>query len=229
MIRHFLRHKRRQILIDVSTQRDLLLAEGSSCVGNHRRVLSNIRRMMAWARKNHIHVISTCEVYPADNGHSYCLDGTDGQRKIPYTLLPNRRSFPADEHTALPLDVFRRYRQIILHERCSDPFDEPCIDRLLSDLRNCDFIVIGSAAELSVLSVVLGLLQRGKNVTVVEDAVGCCDKAEGKLALRKMFAKGAKMVSAKSFAGTSHLRSVGVCDCKLCRDRLQKTTQAAVN
>jgi nicotinamidase-related amidase len=225
MIRQLVKPRRRQVLIDVSTQRDYFLAQGSACIRNHRHVLANVRRMMAWARRKDIPVISTCEVYPNNNGHSdpgYCIDGTWGQRKISYSMLSRRASFPANSANELPGDILRRFQQVILHNRCSDPFEEPRIDRLLTEILASEFIVIGACAEGAVEAVVLGLLQRGKRVAVVCDAVGSHDKREGKMAFRKMRAKGAKLVETRHFAGKSHLKVIGMCDCKLCKPAAEK-------
>jgi nicotinamidase-related amidase len=180
---------------------------------------------MAWARSRNIPIISTCEVYPDNNGGNavgYCIDGTDGQKKIRYTLLSNRMSFAADGSTDLPADLLRGYRQIILHKRCVDPFDEPRIERLLSEVRADEFILIGASAEGAVKATVLGLLQRGKRVSVVVDAVGSRDKREAKLALRKMEAKGARLIKTKRLAGTSHLRYVGEAKNEGCQGRAKK-------
>ena len=227
MIRQLLRVRRIYILVDINTQKDFLLARGKACIRNHRRVLANVRRMMAWARCRNIRTISTCEVYPNHNGVGtigYCIDGTEGQKKIPYTLLNNRASFAADGSTDLPEDILRQYRQIILHKRCVDPFDEPRIERLLSEVRADNFILIGASTEGAVKATALGLLQRGKRVSVVVDAVGSLDKREAKLALRKMGAKGAKLIETKKLAGVSHLRQVGICDCELCQGQAGKTS-----
>jgi len=176
---------------------------------------------MAWARRRNVPIISTCEVYPNNNddgGQSgYCIDGTDGQKKIRYTLLSNRASFVADNNTDLPIDILRQYRQIILHKRCVDPFDEPRIERLLSEVRADEFILIGASTEGAVKATALGLLQRGKRVRIVVDALGSHDKKDAKLALRKMEVKGARLVETKKLAGVSHLRHVGICNCDSCR------------
>ena len=225
MILQLIRTRRKQILIDINTQKDFLLADGKACIRNHRRVLAHIRRVMAWARYHDIPVISTAEVYPDNNGNGevdYCIDGTDGQKKVRYTLLSNRISFPADGSTDLPRDMLRRYSQVILHKRCVDPFEEPRIDRLLSEVRANEFILVGACLEGAVMATALGLLQRGKRVSVVIDAVGSRNKREAKLALRKIEAKGAKMIEAKRLAGTSHLRHVGVCNCRSCQTEHHK-------
>jgi nicotinamidase-related amidase len=214
------RAKRRPVLVDINTQRDFLFAEGRACIRNHRRVLVHIRRMMAWARAAHLPIVSACEVYPAGNGHNgeaqYCIDGTPGQRKISYTVVSNRVSFPADGSTDLPRDMLRRYQQIILHKRCIDPFEEPRIDRLLSELNAAEFVLIGACAEGAVKAAALGLLQRDKNVSVVVDAVGYHDSREAKMAFRKVEAKGARLVETRRLAGVSHLSQVGACHCESC-------------
>lgn len=220
MILQLIRSRRKQIIIDIDTQKDFLLAGGKACIRNHRRVLVHIRRVMAWARAQHVPIISTAEVYPDNNGESaidYCIDGTDGQKKIRYTLFKDRVSFAADGNTDLPRDMLRQHKQIILHKRCVDPFDEPRIDRLLSEVRANEFILIGASLEGAVKMTALGLLQRGKKVTIIVDAVGTHNKKDAKLALRKMETKGAKLIETKKLAGTSHLRQVGVCNCESCQ------------
>jgi nicotinamidase-related amidase len=225
-----MKSRRRYVLIDIDTQKDFLLAEGHACIRNHRRVLAHIRRVMAWARYRNVPIISTCEVYPNNNGYSvadHCVDGTDGQRKIRYTLLSNRTGYAADGSTDLPRDILRRYSQVILHKRCVDPFEEPRIDRLLSELKANEFVLVGASAEGAVMATALGLLQRGKNVTVVADAVGSHNNAQAKLAFRKMEAKGAKVIETKRLAGTTHLRLVGACDCERCQGRFKKAPSKA--
>jgi nicotinamidase-related amidase len=227
MILQLIKSRRKQILVDIDTQKDFLLAEGKACIRNHRRVLAHIRRVMAWARSQHIPIISTAEVYPNSNGGNaagYCIDGTDGQKKVRYTLLKDRVSLAADGNTDLPRDMLRQHRQVILHKRCIDPFDEPRIDRLLSEVRASEFILVGASLEGAVKMTALGLLQRGKKVTVVVDAVGTHNNREAKLALRKMETKGARLIDTRKLAGTSHLKQVGVCNCESCRGLARKTT-----
>ena len=227
MILQLVKSRRKQILIDIDTHKDFLLAQGKACIRNHRRVLAHIRRMMAWARSQHVPIISTAEVYPDNNGESavdYCIDGTDGQKKIRYTLLNDRVCFAADGNTDLPRDMLRRHRQIILHKRCVDPFNEPRIDRLLSEVRASEFILVGTCLEGAVKMTALGLLQRGKKVTIIVDAVGTHNNKDAKLALRKMETKGAKLLETKKLAGTSHLKQVGVCNCESCRGLARKAS-----
>jgi nicotinamidase-related amidase len=187
----------RYLLIDIDTQRDFLLTGGDACVRNHRRISASIRRVMSWARRENIQIISINDVHGNNSigNNDYCLDGTDGQKKIRHTLLSNRASFPADDSDFVPVDLFQKHRQVILHKRCIDPFDEPKIERLLSEVQADEFILIGVGAEDAVKATALGLLQRGKSVKVVVDALGSYNVREAKLALRKMKTKGAKLIA----------------------------------
>jgi len=214
--------RRRRIIIDVDTQKDFLLASGNACVRNHRRILQNVRRVMAWARMKNVRVISTKQIYDAGNGHSYCILGTEGCRKVPYTVRQNRVTFAADGCTDLPRDILKTYDQVILHKRCVNPFDEPRADRVLGEVQVNEFVVIGAPAEDAVKHTVLGLLIRRKPVTVLVDAVGSHDRGAAEIAFRQMEAKGAKLAETKTLLGSSCLRLVGVCECDRCQGRLQK-------
>ncbi len=223
MIRPLMRRLRRRVLIDVDTQRDFLVADGAACVRNHRRVLSNIRRMAAWARRNGVRTVSTVQIHSTNGGKiKYCIDGTDGLKKISYTLRSNRCIFAADGNTDLPRDVMRTYDQVVFGKRCIDPFEEPRIERFFSEINTEEFVVIGTDTERSVKATVLGLLQRGKRVTVVIDATGLHDRNEADLAIRQMVAKGAQLVETRAVAGATHLKNVGTCDCDRCRGLMRK-------
>ena len=230
MILQLVRTRRKQILIDIDTQKDFLLVRGKACIRNHRRVLANIRRVIAWARRQSVPIISTAEIYSNNNGNgtpTYCIDGTDGQKKIHYTLLNKRICLSADGNTDLPRDLLRRYKQVILQKRCIDPFDEPRIDRLLSEVRANEFILVGTSLEGAVKATGLGLLQRGKKVTIVIDATGSHNTNDARLAVRKMETKGAKVIDTKKLAGSSHLRQVGACNCESCQRQGRKAPLTA--
>ena len=89
----------------------------------------------------------------------------------------------------------------------------------MSEVQADEFILIGAGTEDAVKATALGLLQRGKNVRVVVDALGSHNRREAQLALRKMKVKGARLIATKNLAGVSHLRQVGTCDCESCRRR----------
>ena len=228
MIRPILTLRKKRIVIDVDTQKDLFLAEGKACIRNHRRVLANIRRVMAWSRRDHVPVISTIQCHASrDHEDDFCLPGTSGICKIPYTLRNRRISFESSDTTDFPRDILRENDQIILCKRTVDPFDEPRAERILTEAKASEFVIIGGPIESAVLYTTLGLLTRGKSVTVIMDAVGSHEKSPADIAIRKMQAKGARLIDTKSLLGNSRLRLVNACECDRCRGRMQKTSVSA--
>ena len=225
MIRPIITLRRKRIIVDIDTQKDFFLADGKACIRNHRRVLANIRRLAAWARVKNVRMISTARIghYDEDNG-DYCLPGTPGQQRIPYTIRANHITYQADGCTDLPRDILKQHDQIILYKRCPDPFNEPRADRVLSELKVTEFVVFGALVEEAVKATVLGLLARRKNVTVMADAVGSRDKNAAEIALRQMEAKGANMVETKALLGSSLLKLVGACNCDRCQGKMHKTS-----
>lgn len=230
MIRPIITLRKKRVLIDVDTQRDLFLADGRACIRNHRRVLTNIRRVMAWSRRDRIRVLSTAQIhFPDDHEHhhDFCIAGTDGICKIPYTLRHRHVTFESGDSTDLPRDLLKDYDQIVLCKRTDDPFDEPRAERILTELKASELVVIGGPTETAVLHTVLGLLLRNKPVTVITDALGSHEKGAAEIALRKMQAKGARLTDSKTLLGSSRLQKVHVCNCERCRGVLQKATLSA--
>ena len=152
MIRSVIRLRPERILIDIDTQKDFFLASGTARIRNHRRVLANIRRIVAWARIQNIPMISTVQIYynGGDFKHIYCVAGTESQKKIRYTFRNRRISFPAVDCTDLSSEILKQYDQVILHKRCFDPFKEPRTDRMLTELLANGVFVYSAMAEVTI-------------------------------------------------------------------------------
>lgn len=219
MMRPVITLRRKRVLVNVDIQRDHFVSSSPDCVKNHRRVLANIRRTMAWARLKNVRQISTVRDFPDDEHKNENRD----LRRISYTSRSKSKSYSADGSTDLPRDILRQYDEVVLHKRCDNPFEEPRADRILSELRADEFIIIGGLTETSVKATVLGLLARKKYVTVLTDAIGYRDKNASEIALRQMQAKGAKLVEVKSLLGTTCLRQIGTCGCDRCLGKTQKS------
>lgn len=198
---------RKRVIVDVDTQRHFFLNRGIARVQNRRLVLANIRRVVAWARLKNIPMISTVQTYASETGYyNFYTAGTEDQKKISYTLRNRHASFDADDRTDLPSELLQRYDQVILYKRCFDPFKEPRADRMLSELQADEFILIGAMTEGAVKATALGLLARQKNVTVLVDATGSHDKVTGKIALRQMWVRGAKLIDTQTLVGSLYLQ-----------------------
>jgi nicotinamidase-related amidase len=201
--------RQKKIIVDVDTQKHFFLDDSPISIHNHRSVLRNIRRVAAWARLKHINMISTLQIHPSntiyDNSQAVrCLS----LNKINCTLHDSRISYDAADCTDVPKELFEKYNQVILHKRTFDPFKEPRADRMFTDLDFDEFILIGALVEGAIKATALGLLARWKKVTVLLDATGSLNVSAGKLALRHMRAKGAKLTDTKKFLSTPALRLV---------------------
>jgi nicotinamidase-related amidase len=153
--------------------------------------------MIAWTRRNHAPVISSVEAHRAvevaENGHAvFCVDGTLGQRKLDFTLLPRWTYMEFDNTFACPCDLFEKYQQVIFPKRTADLLDNPKAERFVSVVSTAEFIIYGVALESSVKALALGLLAREKRVTVVPEACGYWSRGTADLAIRQMVAKGAR-------------------------------------
>lgn len=186
--------RRGPILVDVDTQNHFFRNDSLLCVNDHRAVLGRIRKVFTWARNDHVHIISTVQVSHggAVYTRSFLLDGFSLQKPA-CTLCHRRILLEAADCTDLPRRVVEHYDQVILQKRCFDPFAEPRCDRLFTELPADEFILIGAPTEGAVKATALGLLARGKRVTVVADATGSFSLLRARRALQQLHAKGARL------------------------------------
>lgn len=188
------------VLLDLNTQRDFLERGGAYPVANLETLLPTLRRLIAWIKRNHAPVVSsidahrTSELKPTDEP-IHCLDHSTGQRKVAFTLCHRFASVEFDNTLCVPSDMFSRFQQLIFRKRDDDLLDNPKADRFLTQLPAEEFIIFGNGLERSVKMLSLGLLARGKRVSVVVDACGFWSRAKADLALRQMAAKGATLVT----------------------------------
>ena len=203
MIRWTTPSRWKRVVVDIDTQRCFFPNNGKAHVYDNRTVLANIRRVMAWTRLKHIYVVSTKQVPVCY--YNFRGGNTNGLDKIGYTLRNRRIHFDATDCTDLPIEILKQYDQVILCKRCVDPFEEPRVDRMLTELEADEFILIGSLVEDAIKATALGLLARRKNVRVLVDAACSGNKVAAKVALQQIKAKGAKLLDTQTLLGSSAL------------------------
>lgn len=195
-----LKAKPSDVLLDVCTQLDYLDADGAHPVENRARIVRPLKQMIAVARWLKMPIVSCVESRrPVDAlgaGPRDCIHGTWGQRKANFTMLPNRVVLDTDNAPGVGLDVLDRASQVIVVKRSRDPFDNPKLDRLLTELPKSDFILAGIGLEDTIRTLALGLLLRNRRVTIVADACGFWNQDQAEMVLRQLEAKHCRMVSA---------------------------------
>ncbi|MCO6436186.1 MAG: isochorismatase family protein [Phycisphaerae bacterium] len=193
------------IILDLNTQRDFLEPGGLHTVLNHEALIPALRRSVAWIRRNGVPVVSSLhslrpkEALPGGRW-TYCVEGSTGQRKVPFTLLPSRLIMEYDNTLSLPMELVRTHQQVVFRTHSDDLLTHPKADRLLTQADAGEFIVLGNTIEGAVKAVTLGLLARGKSVSIVADACGYCDPGAADLAVRQMSAKGAQIIAVDQLA-----------------------------
>lgn len=188
------------VVVDVNTQRDFCETGGAFPVHNLADLVPQLRRVVAWAKRNHAPVVSSVESHRplelSDSGFpiEVCVDGSGGQKKLDFTVFPRHAWIEADNTLAIPMDLFAHYQQVIFHKRTGDLLSNPKADRLLSQLPVDEFVLFGTGIETSVKVLALALMARGKRVAVVRDACGFWSRSTADLALRQIAAKGASVI-----------------------------------
>ena len=192
-----------RVFIDVDTQRDSMYPHGAAYFSRAAQIAPSVAKLFSCARSRGYPVISTtmCTRENGNGAHSNgCREGTDGQKKPAFALLAKRMSFSACGDTDLPVGLLRKCQQVVIAKRGTDPFEQPRFDRLLTETKATEYVVFGLATERAVKYTVLGLLARGRQVKLVIDATAGRDEAQAQMAVRKMIAKGARIITARELA-----------------------------
>ena len=206
----------RRVLLDIETQREFFFPEGSFYSERAPAAAKNIRRLSAWACANGVPVISTVlRVRPHEIGpfgkRPHCVEGTNGERKLPGTVLPRRINFGLRNTTDLPARVLRRYQQVVFEKRATDIFAHARLERLITELPPATFVVCGAGVAKGIVQAVIGLRYRGFGVIVAKDAVLDLGDELAEMAYLRMEAKGAIFVPTADIAvPRAHWRTVGL-------------------
>jgi nicotinamidase/pyrazinamidase len=172
------------IFYDVDTQRDFLLPGGALYVAGANKIIPALAELTQIARDNGIRVVCSVDRHFLGdpelkrNGGKYddhCMDGTEGQKKIPETeplnplYIPNHPLSPKEIEDALT-----HKGEIVFEKQEFDVFmgnrhARAILRMLLEPYR--DVVVYGVYTEICVARAVEGLAQLGPKLTIVKDAI----------------------------------------------------------
>lgn len=183
-------------LLDIETQQDFFASSGSCYKPQAAEAAVAVYRLFDWARKNEIPVISTVlRVRPCDHGPlsptPHCIDGSDGERKMPRTILPRRVNLGLINTTDLPSQLFQKYQQVIFEKRDTDLFAHARAERLITEMPRTTFVICGAGVAHGIAQAAVGLASRGLGVVVASDAILDLDHPLAGMARLRMAAKGA--------------------------------------
>ncbi|MGD0955796.1 MAG: isochorismatase family cysteine hydrolase [Candidatus Acidiferrales bacterium] len=190
----------RVVFWEVDAQADFVLPGGKLYVPGAEKIVPNLKRLVEAAAEAGVFLVSSGDAHPENDPEferfpPHCLRGTPGARIIPEGLTKNPRTVPNDPSRKLPEDIFE-YAQAVLEKQTLDVFDNPHASELVERLGgDAEYVVFGVVTEYCVRCAAKGLLERGRKVSIVEDAIETLNPADGLRALDELQTLGARLIT----------------------------------
>lgn len=199
------------VLMNLGLQREFLCG-GIQCCANAAELTRRVRHLMALTRLGGLPTLTCIDVHrPHDLGDDYVPPGFECdepiEKMLACTILPNHTIVQPDNSLHMELDILVRAQQAIFTKVHRDPFTNPKIDRLMTEMPARRFVVFGVPLETSLRLLVLGLLRRNRRVVIVQDACGYFAEADASMVLRQLHVKGAELTTVDSYVREETARS----------------------
>lgn len=191
---------RNVVFWEVDAQADFMLPGGKLYVPGAEKLLPNIRRLTDAARQGRVFLVSHGCYHAKDDPEfaifpPHCVQGTPGANLVPEALTDKVVTVPNQAAASLPPDL-SRYQQILLEKQTLNIFESRHADELVERLGpNVEFVVFGVVTEFCVRFAAKGLLERGRRVSVVRDAIETLNSEDGKRAVAELQALGATFIT----------------------------------
>jgi len=191
---------RKIVFWEVDAQEDFMLPGGKLYVPGAEKIIPNIKRLVDMAREGRLLLISSACRHLADDPEfqifpPHCVRGTRGERIIPQGLAQKVYSIPNDGTAKLPDSVFDN-QQIVLEKQTLDVFANPHTEGIVNRLgKDTEYLVFGVVVEHCVHLAAKGLIDRGRKVSIVKDAIETLRGVDGRRSLDELKSLGAAFVS----------------------------------
>jgi nicotinamidase/pyrazinamidase len=188
---------RKVVFWEVDTQADFMLPGGKLYVPGAERLLPNIRRLTDAARQGRVFLVSHGCYHTEDDPEfqtfpPHCIKGTKGSAFVPEALTDKVVTLPNEATAVLPRDL-SPYQQILLEKQTLDIFESRHADKLVERFGDdVEFVVFGVVTEYCVGFAAKGLLDRGRRVSVVQDAIETLKAEDGQRTVAELQALGAR-------------------------------------
>jgi len=185
---------------EVDTQADFMLPGGKLYVPGAERLLPNIRRLTDAARQGRVFLVSHgCYHTPDDPEFKtfppHCIKGTPGSAYVPEALTEKVFTVANNPAAALPSNL-GQYQQVHLEKQTLDIFESLHAGELVKRIGDDkEFVVFGVVTEYCVRLAAKGLLERGRRVSVVKDAIETLKAEDGARTVAELQSLGAKFIN----------------------------------
>jgi nicotinamidase/pyrazinamidase len=183
---------------EVDTQADFMLPGGKLYVPGAEKILSNIQKLTQAARDGRVFLVSHGCYHPQNDPEfstfpPHCVKGTAGADFVPEALTDKVLRVPNDP--AAPKSI-AGYKQVLLEKQTLDIFESRHVEDVLQQLDpKTHFVVFGVVTEYCVRFAAKGLLDRGRKVSVVQDAIETLSKSASNETIAELQANGAGMIT----------------------------------
>ena len=191
---------KRIIFWEVDAQEDFMTPGGKLYVPGAEKLLPNIRRLTDAARRGHVLLVSHGCIHTKDDPEfaqfpPHCVGGTPGAKLVHDAIAENHITIPNEASAKLPADL-HQFHQIVLEKQTLDIFESRHAEALLERLApDAEFIVFGVVTEYCVRLAAKGLLERGRRVSIVKDAIETLNPEEARRTMAELAALGAEAIT----------------------------------
>jgi nicotinamidase/pyrazinamidase len=188
------------IFWEVDAQRDFVLPGGKLYVPGAEKLLPNIRRLTDAARQNRVFLVSHGDFHSSNDPEfktfpPHCVKGTAGSELVAEALTDKVVRVPNESDAKLPEDL-SKYQQILLEKQTLNIFESRHADALVRRLgSDAEFVVFGVVTEYCVSFAAKGLLERGRRVAIVQDAIETLKQEEGQKTVAELQRLGARLTT----------------------------------
>ena len=165
--------------VDIDTQVDFVEPGGKLYAQGAEAIKPNLSELIKYARAAKIPLVSSVDCH-ADGDEEFeqfpphCLRGTPGQERVA-DVKTGAEVFVASAPSATLPDP--KTEHVVLEKQQFSVFSNPVAERVFADTGADTFVVFGVVTEVCVQFAVMGLLERGYTVHVVDDAIWPIDVA----------------------------------------------------
>lgn len=191
---------RRIVFWEVDAQADFMLPRGKLYVPGAERIIPNIKTLVDAASETRTLLVSSGDAHPEGDPEferfpPHCLRESDGAQLIPQGMAKRHYTIPNQASFTLPPRILD-YQQIVLQKQTLDVFDNPHASAIVERLGSAaEYVVFGVVTEYCVRCAAKGLLDRGRKVFVVEDAIETLKPEDGRRTLEELKGLGARLIS----------------------------------
>jgi len=185
---------------EVDTQTDFMLPGGKLYVPGAEKRIPNMKRLVDAARDGKVFLISSADQHAPNDPEfarfpPHCVRGTSGAEILTELKAPKILRIPNDKNFALPARL-GDIEQVVFEKQTLDVFDNAHTEKLLTQFpATSEFVIFGVVTEFCVRLAAKGLLERGRQVAIVTDAIETLDAKESRKTLDELASRGARLIT----------------------------------